>query len=41
MSDQEDGQFRDVAVLLVVGVDRQGKRGILGIPVPLSEAEIH
>jgi putative transposase len=38
---REDGQVRDAAVLLAVGVDRQGKRCILGISVSLSEAEIH
>lgn len=38
---REDGQVRDAAVLLAVGVDRQGKRCILGVSVSLSEAEIH
>jgi transposase-like protein len=38
---REDGQVRDAAVLLAVGVDQQGKRCILGISVSLSEAEIH
>jgi transposase-like protein len=38
---REDGQIRDAAVLLAVGVDRQGKRSVLGVSVSLSEAEIH
>jgi putative transposase len=38
---REDGQVRDVAVFLAVGVDRQGKRCIVGVSVSLNEAEIH
>jgi putative transposase len=38
---REDGHIRDAAVLLALGVDRQGKRCILGVSVSLSEAEIH
>jgi len=38
---REDGQVRDAAVLLAVGVKPQGKRCILGVSVSLSEAEIH
>jgi len=36
-----DGQVRDVAVLIAVGVDKQGKRRILGVSVSLSEQEVH
>lgn len=35
------GQVRDVAVLSAVGVDREGKRQVLGVSVSLSEAEVH
>jgi transposase-like protein len=38
---RQDGQIRDVAVLLASGVDRQGKRQIVGVSVSLSEAEVH
>jgi transposase-like protein len=36
-----DGQIRDVAVLLGSGVDRLGKRQVLGVSVSLSEHELH
>lgn len=36
-----DGQVRDEAVLIATGVDRQGKRQVLGVSVSLSEAEAH
>lgn len=36
-----DGQVRDEAVLMATGVDRQGKRQVLGVSVGLSEAEVH
>lgn len=36
-----DGQVRDVAVLMAVGLNPEGKREILGVSVSLSEAEIH
>ena len=35
------GQVVDSAVLLAIGVDRQGKRSVLGVSVALSEQEIH
>jgi len=38
---RQDGQIRDAAVLLAVGVDLQGFRRILGISLSLNEAEIH
>lgn len=38
---RQDGQIRDAAVLIAVGVDPQGRRRILGVSVSLSEAEIH
>jgi putative transposase len=38
---RQDGHVRDAAVLIAVGVDRNGCRHILGISVSLSEAEIH
>ena len=36
-----DGQVRDVAVLIAVGVNEEGKREVLGVSVALSEAEVH
>jgi transposase-like protein len=36
-----DGQLRDAAVLIASGVERDGKRRILGVSVSLSEAEQH
>jgi putative transposase len=36
-----DGQVRDVAVLIAIGIDRAGKRAVLGVSVSLSEAEVH
>jgi len=38
---REDGQVRDLAVLSAVGVNRDGKREILGVSVSLSEHEVH
>lgn len=38
---REDGQVRDLAVLVAVGVNPQGKRDILGVSVSLSEHEVH
>ncbi len=38
---REDGQVRDAAVLIAVGVDEEGKREVLGVSVALSEAEVH
>jgi transposase-like protein len=38
---REDGQVRDLAVLSAVGVNLDGKREILGVPVALSEHEVH
>ena len=38
---RQDGQIRDAAILIASGVDRQGKRQILGVSVSLSEAEVH
>jgi putative transposase len=36
-----DGQVRDVAVLIALGVTESGKRTILGVSVSLSEQEVH
>jgi putative transposase len=36
-----DGQVRDVAVLIAIGIDPAGKRSVLGVSVSLSEAEVH
>ncbi len=36
-----DGQVRDMAVLLAVGIDAAGKRAVLGVSMSLSEAEVH
>jgi len=38
---RQDGQIRDAAVLLAVGVAPDGNRQILGVSVALSEAESH
>lgn len=38
---REDGQVRNLAVLVAVGVNSAGKREILGVSVSLSEHEIH
>jgi putative transposase len=38
---REDGQVRDLAVLSAVGINRDGKREILGVSVSLSEHEMH
>lgn len=36
-----DGQVRDAAVLIAIGIDRTGHRRVLGVSVSLSEAEVH
>ena len=36
-----DGQVRDAAVLLAIGIELSGKRTMLGVSVALSEAEVH
>ena len=38
---RQDGQIRDAAVLLAIGVDPEGHRRILGVSISLNEAEIH
>src|SRR5579864_2962097 len=38
---RQGGQIRDAAVLIAVGVTREGKRCILGVSVALSEQEVH
>jgi putative transposase len=38
---REDGQVRHLAILVAVGVNRAGKREILGVSVSLSEHEVH
>lgn len=38
---RQDGQIRDAAILMAAGVDRSGKRHLLGVSVSLSEQEIH
>lgn len=38
---REDGQVRNLAVLVAVGVTPTGKREILGVSVSLSEHEVH
>ena len=38
---RQDKQVLDVAVLIASGVDRAGKRQILGVSVATSEAEVH
>lgn len=36
-----DGQIREAAILLASGVDRLGKRQVLGVSVSLSEHDLH
>jgi len=38
---RQDGQVREAAVLVAVGVDDTGKREVLGVSVALSEQEVH
>jgi transposase-like protein len=38
---RQDGQVRDAAVLIAVGLTTAGKRTIVGVSVSLSEAEVH
>ncbi len=38
---REDGQVRNLAVLVAVAVNPQGKREIVGVSVSLSEHEVH
>ncbi len=38
---RQDGQVRDAAVLIATGVDRTGRRQVLGVSVSLSEQEVH
>jgi len=38
---RHDGQLRDCAVLIALGIGPEGQRHILGVSVALSEAEVH
>ena len=38
---RQDGQVRDAAVLIATGVNRAGRRQVLGVSVSLSEQEVH
>ena len=38
---RQDGQIRDAAILIAAGLDRFGKRHLLGVSVSLGEQEIH
>lgn len=38
---RHDGQVRDCAVLIALGVDPAGRRSVLGVSVAFSEAEVH
>ena len=38
---RQDGQIRDAAVLIAVGVGPDGKRKVLGVSVSLGEQEVH
>jgi putative transposase len=38
---RQDGQIRDAAVLIAVGVDLSGHRKVLGVSISLGEQEIH
>ena len=36
-----DGVVRDVAVLIAIGVQQDGKRTVLGVSAALNEVEVH
>ena len=36
-----NGVIQDIAVLSAIGIDRQGRRSVLGVSVSYSEADIH
>lgn len=38
---RQDGQVRDAAVLIAIGISRSGRRHLLGVSVSLSEHEVH
>jgi transposase-like protein len=38
---RHDGQLRDCAVLVALGISPSGQRSLLGVSVALSEAEVH
>jgi putative transposase len=38
---RHDGQLRDCAILIALGITLEGQRVILGVSVALSEAEVH
>jgi putative transposase len=38
---RQDGQVRDAAVLIGIGITRAGRRQLLGVSVSLSEHEVH
>lgn len=38
---RRDGAIRDLAVLIAIGVNAEGRREILGVSTSLSEAEVH
>lgn len=38
---RQDGRIRDVAVLIAAGIDREGRRKVLGVSISLSEQEVH
>jgi transposase-like protein len=38
---RHDGQLRDCAVLIALGISPTGQRSLLGVSVALSEAEVH
>jgi transposase-like protein len=38
---RHEGQVRDLAILKAIGINKKGKREVLGVSCSLSEAEIH
>lgn len=38
---RHEGQVRDLAILKAIGVNKEGKREVLGVSCSLSEAEVH
>jgi len=38
---RQDGQVRDAAILMACGIDREGKRHLLGVSASLGEHEVH
>ncbi len=38
---RQDGRIQDVAVLIACGIDREGRRKVLGVSIAMGEQEVH